>query len=57
MGLTPMELLAGALSACISIDILMILNKQKIEVKKYAVYLDAIKKIVFLALLRKFILL
>lgn len=44
MGLTPMELLAGALSACISIDILMILNKQKIEVKKYSVYLDAIKK-------------
>ena len=43
-GLTPMELLAGALSACISIDILMILNKQKIDVKKYRVYLDAIKK-------------
>ena len=44
MGLTPMELLAGALAACISIDVLMILNKQHIEPKKYAVALDATKK-------------
>ena len=44
MGLTPMELLAGALAACISIDVLMILNKQHIEPKKYAVSLDATKK-------------
>ena len=43
-GLTPMELLAGALAACISIDVLMILNKQRIEPKKYAVSVDAIKK-------------
>lgn len=43
-GLTPMELLAGALSACISIDILMILNKQHIAPKKYTVSVDAIKK-------------
>ncbi len=43
-GLTPMELLAGALAACISIDVLMILNKQHIEPKKYAVSLDATKK-------------
>jgi putative redox protein len=44
MGLTPMELLAGALAACISIDVLMILNKQHIEPKKYAVSVDATKK-------------
>jgi putative redox protein len=43
-GLTPMELLAGALAACISIDVLMILNKQHMEPKKYAVSLDASKK-------------
>jgi putative redox protein len=43
-GLTPMELLAGALAACISIDVLMILNKQQIEPKKYAVSVDATKK-------------
>jgi putative redox protein len=43
-GLTPMELLAGALAACISIDVLMILNKQHIEPKKYAVSIDATKK-------------
>jgi len=43
-GLTPMELLAGALAACISIDVLMILNKQHIETKKYAVSVDASKK-------------
>ena len=43
-GLTPMELLAGALAACISIDVLMILNKQHIEPKKYAVSVDATKK-------------
>ena len=44
MGLTPMELLAGALAACISIDVLMILNKQQIEPKIYAVSVDATKK-------------
>ena len=43
-GLTPMELLAGALAACISIDVLMILNKQHIEPKKYEVSVDATKK-------------
>ena len=43
-GLTPMELLAGALAACISIDVLMILNKQHIEPKKYVVSVDATKK-------------
>ena len=55
MGLTPMELLAGALSACVSIDVLMILQKQHIEPKRYAVSVNASKKIVFPALLRKFI--
>ena len=43
-GLTPMELLAGALAACISIDILMILNKQSIELDNYTVSVDAKKK-------------
>ncbi len=43
-GLTPMELLAGALAACISIDILMILNKQSIELDNYSVSVDAKKK-------------
>ena len=43
-GLTPMELLAGALAACVSIDVLMILNKQHIEPKKYEVSVDATKK-------------
>jgi putative redox protein len=44
MGLTPMELLAGALSACVSIDVLMILQKQRIETKRYAVSVNASKK-------------
>ena len=43
-GLTPMELLAGALASCISIDILMILNKQNIEPDNYSVSVDAKKK-------------
>ncbi len=43
-GLTPMQLLAGALAGCISIDTLMILKKQKIEPKKYTVHIDAFKK-------------
>ena len=43
-GLTPMQLLAGALASCISIDTLMILKKQKIEPKKYTVHIDAFKK-------------
>ena len=43
-GLTPMELLAGALASCISIDILMILNKQNIELDNYSVSVDAKKK-------------
>jgi len=32
------------LAACISIDVLMILNKQHIEPKKYAISVDATKK-------------
>ena len=55
-GLTPMELLAGALAACISIDVLMILNKQYIEPKKYAVSMDATKKIACQVPLKKSIL-
>lgn len=43
-GLTPMQLLAGALASCISIDTLMILKKQKITPQKYTVEIDAQKK-------------
>jgi putative redox protein len=40
-GLRPMQLLAGSLASCMSIDILLILKKQRIEVGKYEVEIDA----------------
>jgi len=40
-GLRPMELLAGALAGCMSIDVLSILKKQRIEVTTYAVKVEA----------------
>lgn len=40
-GFRPMELLAGSLSSCSSIDVLNILNKQKIQPKKFEVDTDA----------------
>lgn len=43
-GFRPMELLAGSLSACSSIDVLNILNKQKILPKKFEVDTKAIRK-------------
>jgi len=40
-GLRPMELLAGALAGCMSIDVLSILKKQRIEIQSYSVKLKA----------------
>jgi len=42
-GMTPMQLLAGALVGCMSIDVLMILRKQKEEPAHYKVKIDAYK--------------
>lgn len=43
-GLRPMELLAGALAGCMSIDTLNILKKQRIEVTAYEVKIVALRK-------------
>jgi putative redox protein len=43
-GLTPMQLLAGSLAGCMSIDVLSILNKQKIEPSYFAIEIQATKK-------------
>lgn len=43
-GLTPMQLLAGSLAGCMSIDVIMILQKQKINPKIYRVDIDATQK-------------
>jgi putative redox protein len=43
-GLTPMQLLAGSLAGCMSIDVVMILQKQKINPKVYRVDIDATQK-------------
>ena len=40
-GFRPMELLAGSLAACASIDVLLILKKQKIEVLDYSIHIEA----------------
>lgn len=40
-GPRPMELLIMGLAGCSSIDVLMILNKHRIEVKDYSVAVDA----------------
>lgn len=40
-GLRPMELLAGALAGCISVDVLNILKKQRVNLKDYTVVIDA----------------
>ncbi len=42
-GMTPMQLLAGALVGCMSIDVLLILRKQKEEPTHYKVLIDAYK--------------
>lgn len=43
-GFRPMELLAGSLAACASIDVLNILKKQRIELKNYQVEIQASRK-------------
>ncbi|WP_343747754.1 OsmC family protein [Fluviicola sp.] len=40
-GMRPMEVLAGSLAGCMSIDILLILQKQRQEVTFYEVNIDA----------------
>lgn len=43
-GFRPMELLAGSLAACASIDVLNILKKQRVELKHYRVEISASRK-------------
>ncbi|MFM7681821.1 MAG: OsmC family protein, partial [Bacteroidota bacterium] len=43
-GLTPMQLLAGSLAGCMSIDVISILNKQKIDPSYFAIEIQATKK-------------
>lgn len=43
-GMRPMEVLAGSLAGCMSIDILLILQKQRQEVTFYEVNIDANRK-------------
>lgn len=40
-GFRPMELLAGSLAACASIDVLNILKKQRVNLNHYRVSIDA----------------
>jgi putative redox protein len=54
-GLTPMQLLAGSLAGCMSIDVISILNKQKIDPSYFAIEIQAKKKKVSPPLLRIFI--
>jgi putative redox protein len=51
-GLTPMQLLAGSLAGCMSIDVISILSKQKIEPSYFAIEIQATKKKVSPPLLR-----
>lgn len=44
MGFRPMELLAGSLAGCASIDIVSILNKQKIEPELFEIEINYIRK-------------
>ena len=43
-GMTPMQLLLGALMGCMSIDVMLVLKKQKMSPKTYRVAVDARKK-------------
>lgn len=43
-GLTPMQLLVGSLAGCMSIDIVLILQKQKINPKVYQIEIVAKRK-------------
>jgi putative redox protein len=44
LGMRPMELLAGALVSCVSIDVLHILKKKRIELKHFEVAVEARRK-------------
>lgn len=44
MGFRPMELLAGSLAGCASIDIISILNKQKVEPELFEIEINYIRK-------------
>lgn len=43
-GMRPMELVASGLAGCASIDVLLILQKQKIDVEDYKVEIDATRE-------------
>ncbi len=43
-GLSPMQLLAGSIAGCMSIDVVLILKKQRIEPKDYHIQLSAERK-------------
>lgn len=43
-GMTPMQLLLGGLMGCVSIDVMLVLKKQKLSPKVYKVEADAQKK-------------
>lgn len=43
-GLRPMQLLAGSLAGCMSIDVLNILRKQRVEVQHFSVNIHASRK-------------
>lgn len=43
-GMRPMEALASSLAGCMSIDVLLILRKQRQEVKQFEVAVDAQRK-------------
>lgn len=43
-GLRPMQLLAGSLAGCMSIDVLNILRKQRVEVHYFSVAIEAVRK-------------
>lgn len=42
-GLRPMEMLASSLAGCVAIDLLNILKKKRLEVKHFAVEIDAVR--------------
>lgn len=44
LGFRPMELLAGSLASCASIDTLLILQKQRIELLDYSVEINAVRR-------------
>lgn len=44
LGIRPMDGLASCVAACASIDIVLILKKKRIELKKYEVEINTVKK-------------